>query len=219
MQQVLSQVLEKVKNRTKSSDTFDLKALDALWTACLFEATALHNLDGACVYFDVEDAKIMEYANDVEDYWEKSHGQTLNYQMACVLMTDILTSLENNRNRFYFGHAETIMPLVAFLGMFKDQDHLGSDFVKETARKWRSGLVSPFGANVIFTSKICTPKTSAEPRRFVEIRHNEHVEEVSHLCSHEGESPKMAYACSFEAFKKAIQQRIGLCNFHEMCNA
>lgn len=219
LRRFVDKVVQRIRNRFKSQDSFDHKALDSLWTACLFESTALNQQDNACRYFDLEDARVMEYIKDVEDYWEKSHGQALNYEMACLLVKDAMTSLLSRKNRFLFGHAETIIPLVSFLGLFKDPIHLGVDIDTEEQRKWRSGNVSPFGANVAFVLKTCASNASQTLTRaaYVEIRHNEQVLDLSHLCPVSG-SPRMSYSCTLEGFQAILEKRLEACDFHSMCN-
>ena len=155
---------------------------------------------------------------DVEDYWEKSFGQTLNYEMACVLAKDVVDSLDKDKIRFLFGHAETIMPLVSFLGFFRDDAHLvGNTELELKQRKWKTSVVSPFAANLQFVVRTC----GADEQKFVEIRHNEIALDLSHLCpssSSAGSDDRGFIShCTFGDFKRALRERIGACDFEQMC--
>ena len=212
LEKLREEVVQRVRIRLNATEYFSKKGLDSLWGACLFEATALDILGGACSFFTKEDAEILEYANDVEDYWEKSHGQSLNHEISCVLMNEVLLSLDSRRVKFLFGHAETIMPMAAFLGFFKDPQHIGQNYQSELSRKWRSGHVSPFAANIAFALKTCP--IGGDLMKFVEIRHNERLMDISHLCENQ---TGRKYMCPLEEFKRSLEERIGSCNFHEIC--
>ena len=94
--------------------------------------------------------------NDIEDYFEKSHGRDINWKMACNLGKEVLTYFTSktdlNVARFYFGHAETVMPFVASLGLFKQDEE--KNLFDHSKRKWKSGLIVPFAANVALVVKV-----------------------------------------------------------------
>jgi hypothetical protein len=53
------------------------KSLAYLWSACKFERTALGLPDNACAFFSAQDARELEYVEDVKDFWEKGFGFVL----------------------------------------------------------------------------------------------------------------------------------------------
>ena len=148
----------------------------ALWSACKFEVAAFDKADGACAFFNDAVAAELEYVEDVKDHWAKGSGHALNHDMTCDLVKDIaqFTAAGNVTGKFMFGHAETILPLVARLGLFTDVIVEGA---LPRARKWRTGVVSPFTANVAIVSFACDDGQSV-----VDVRHNQRSLDVSHLC-------------------------------------
>lgn len=176
-----------------------VKHVLTMWSTCRFEvgALGLPHEASTCALFDESDAETLEYAADVEDYWVKAYGHAINYEMACVLMTDIVRFLqdaagaESPRDRVFarllFGHAENVMPLVSYLGLYRDETPLGAKASRE--RKWRSSVVTPFSANLAFVLDECgddvqldKESSSSGVRWFVRIAHNERELDISHVC-------------------------------------
>ena len=57
-------------------------------------------------------------------------------------------------NRFYFGHSETIIPLLARLGIAKDDPPLSLVNIPQ-ARKWRTSLIGGESANLVMVGYQC----------------------------------------------------------------
>jgi len=121
---ILASVAQAVQER--SAQALTPKTVLSLWNACKFESTALHLYNGACLLFDETDAVKLEYVEDVKDFWTKGFGHALNYDMTCDLIKDVVRFLKDRQvtGRFLFGHAETILPLVARLGLYRDAEGL-----------------------------------------------------------------------------------------------
>lgn len=69
----------------------------------------------------------------------------------------------NNATRHHvllrFGHAENMIPMIAALNLFRDDDHLlAENFEKNLNRKFRTGNFSPFSANLAFVLHKCGEK-------------------------------------------------------------
>ncbi|XP_063095569.1 multiple inositol polyphosphate phosphatase 1 isoform X2 [Cavia porcellus] len=47
-----------------------------------------------CDVFDVDDAKVLEYLNDLKQYWKRSYGYTINSRSSCTLFQDIFQHLD-----------------------------------------------------------------------------------------------------------------------------
>merc|ERR1711879_470758 len=62
------------------------------------------------------------------------------------------------KGKFRFAHAETIMPLVSILGLYKDSTPLMADWTEEQQenRQWKTSIISPFAANVQFILYECS---------------------------------------------------------------
>ena len=163
--------------------------LGVAWDACKMESLVLQRVgvvgdgDGApgggiCALFSAEEVEALEYASDVESYWVKGHGLAINHDMACLLVTEVLDALRRGRSDdaarvprekrrladFRFAHAETVIPLVAALGLFRDAEPLmagqpspaqlpGATVARR--RAWRISAIAPMGANVALTLHRC----------------------------------------------------------------
>eukprot|EP01094_Clydonella_sp_ATCC50884_P006372 TRINITY_DN1549_c1_g2_i3.p1 TRINITY_DN1549_c1_g2~~TRINITY_DN1549_c1_g2_i3.p1 ORF type:complete len:499 (-),score=135.98 TRINITY_DN1549_c1_g2_i3:135-1631(-) len=138
-----------------------------MWTACGFEVSIADDASHFCELFEPENALLMEYGDDLKVYWQKSYGHTLNYAIACPLYDSVLggmrsavlatnTSRENATvpllGQFRFAHAETLIPFVSLLGLFKDPYPLFANSTLEqiTQRQWRTSMISPFAGNIAF---------------------------------------------------------------------
>lgn len=57
----------------------------------------------------------------------------------------------------YFGHAETVLPLLSLIGLFQDEVPLRSDnyLHHKDTRKFRTSFVTPFTTNLAFVAYTC----------------------------------------------------------------
>jgi len=65
----------------------------------------------------------------------------------------------SNHGVFYFGHAESFIPVLAALGLFHDREPLRADTFNTPslaeARKFRTSAFAPFSANLAFVLYDC----------------------------------------------------------------
>ena len=83
-------------------------------------------------------------------------------------MCDVFTLLLSYvTGQFAFGHAETVGPLMAALGLFNDSEPLRADnFAKHADRKFKTSEILPFSANVMFVLYECVPDDQHQTRYF-----------------------------------------------------
>ena len=107
-------------------------------------------------------------------YYQKGYGLALNYHMACPLLSELITVIKEKVSgdparamevaKLRFAHAETIIPLIAILGLFNESNHdmkgdptkvnhtlplCFSEIQEEMeARTWRTSLFASFAGNV-----------------------------------------------------------------------
>lgn len=202
---ILAPVLFKLRGKFHGLE-LSVKQVSYLWSACMFQGVDRPN--SACQYFDKQDAELLEFANDVGDFWEKAFGSEINYAMSCPLLEHIVESIDLGKRRFLFGHAENIMPVMTALGYFREDPELyrvgGLGNWRE--RKWRSGLVSPFGANLFVATYV--DKTGEQ---FVQLWHNGVLLSLAHLCNGK------ATDCPWSEFKASLQASMGACDFSSLC--
>ena len=97
----------------------------AFWTACIFQASVDDEVDQFCGMFNQEAVEQLNYLADLGTYYVRGYGHPLDYTIACPLLTDFMDAIDNivkspnddhsERANLRFAHAETIMPLVAYV--------------------------------------------------------------------------------------------------------
>ena len=143
----------------------------------------------------------------------------------------------SSRGVFYFGHAESLVPVLAVLGLFHDRQPLRADTFDDPslaeARKFRTSAFVPFSANVAFVLHDCAagpgPTTtrnrrpnvlngggdsflgnvSAAERYFVQLLLNERPVKFPLLC---GRS-----ICAYSELRDYYSSYIDYCHFQQEC--
>lgn len=104
--------------------------------------------------FTPSNIKILEYAEDIQFYYRKSHGSHMNLRLACPTFVDMIQHLNKNDSTspkviLYFTHSTLIYLLLTILGTIDDAIMLKSDNYKEMQyRKFQSSKICPFGSNI-----------------------------------------------------------------------
>lgn len=93
----------------------------------------------------------MEYREDLKYYYASSYGRSINSNMQCEAVADMLKHLESRdlpKVVAYFTHATAIQLFLTALGAAKDSDALRADnYYSMSRRNWRSSVLSPFASN------------------------------------------------------------------------
>ncbi|KAH8873732.1 Multiple inositol polyphosphate phosphatase 1 [Schistosoma japonicum] len=165
--------------------------LKKIFFACSYEIAVMNDYDDVspwCSLLTPNDFPIWEYLADLKHYWRKSYGYELNYKQSCPLLGEMLQQIydvainfkkgnynQNNpllhRGSFWFGHAETVLPIVAALGIFNDSvghstlHKLTADNFNERLRMiydtdipstmFRTSYIAPFAGNVALLLYYC----------------------------------------------------------------
>ncbi|KAF0884317.1 MINP1 phosphatase, partial [Crocuta crocuta] len=146
-----------------------------------------------CDVFDIDDAKVLEYLNDLKQYWKRGYGYTINSRSSCTLFQDIFQHLDKaieqkQRSQpvsspvvLQFGHAETLLPLLSLMGYFKDKEPLTAyNYKEQMHRKFRSGHIVPYASNLIFVLYHCKNATTPKEEFRVQMLLNEKVLPLAH---------------------------------------
>eukprot|EP01102_Stenamoeba_stenopodia_P009919 TRINITY_DN2948_c0_g1_i1.p1 TRINITY_DN2948_c0_g1~~TRINITY_DN2948_c0_g1_i1.p1 ORF type:complete len:576 (-),score=91.67 TRINITY_DN2948_c0_g1_i1:50-1777(-) len=157
------QIMEKLN---LTAEQWNISASDAnnMWSACGYQISVFNQTDQWCTLFNETQAEVMEAYEDISEYYSHGYGYTLNYQIATELLNDFVSSFEaviNGSNpvgkaRLRFGHAETVMPFVSLLGLFKDPEPLTANAPWLAQRQWRTSVLSPFATNVAMILYNCS---------------------------------------------------------------
>lgn len=224
-------VLQKVVSKMGiPSGVISEESVVGMYIACIFEVTIYDRENTWCQLFDEEDSLVLEYLFDLKHYWKRGHGYPISYKIGCPLLENIVSSLKNETDStseekkygaFMFAHAETLQPLYALLGLFKDYEDLRADnFLKQLERKYRTSFIVPFGANIAFVLYKCNEKdaTSSKeleglnPRSFiVQVFVNEELIGLP-CCDEQTE-------CPLETFLQCFDSKPNIsCNLSSLCS-
>jgi len=184
--------------------------LDAMYTACAFEVSAFNDSTHWCSLFDEESFDQLEFWEDLASYWQKSYGIPINYQMGCLLINEIVELFDAKLNgstqlgKLRFAHAETVLPLLAILGLYEDSPEVMSWNATQQQiqnRKFRTSDFSSFASNVVFLLSSCDSGPS------VRVFSNE-VPMVLPGCP--------SIDCPYDIFKSLFAS-YQICDFQKMC--
>ncbi|CAH8863369.1 unnamed protein product [Trichobilharzia szidati] len=163
-----------------------------IFLACSYEIAAMSDFGDSispwCKLLTPSDIPVWEYSADLKHYWLKSYGYELNYIQSCPLLGEMLTQITQavkqfasggfdqsdvsvHRGSFWFGHAETVLPVVAALGIFNESvghstvHRLTADNFDERLSMlqqdpppptmFRTGYITPFAGNIAFMVYYC----------------------------------------------------------------
>ncbi|XP_027132153.1 multiple inositol polyphosphate phosphatase 1 [Larimichthys crocea] len=141
---------------------------EAAFYLCAYEFAIKAVNSPWCQLFDEDDAKVMEYASDLREFWKRGYGHDINSKSSCMLFHDLFSRLntaarENKSGQqvaeavtIQVGHADTLLPLLTLLGFFKDSDPLTStNYASQTGRSFRTSYMLPYAANLVLVLYDC----------------------------------------------------------------
>ncbi|KAF8976462.1 PHOsphatase [Entomortierella lignicola] len=192
----------------------------------------------------------LEISNDLGEYYNYGPGIPFNKHLGCELATSLSNGIEsaldfelpmssskrngdfeddlhNFRGIFKFGHAETIMFLSSFLGLYdRNGIPLRGDMTPEqyAQREFRTSKITPFSANIAF--EVYRPKLNTSHRK-KRIEHYEDPQE-SHIPMGlvrllVNEEPTIIpgcgsdYFCEWSILKEILHRSGSGCNFDSCC--
>ncbi|XP_026729371.1 multiple inositol polyphosphate phosphatase 1-like [Trichoplusia ni] len=121
-----------------------------------------------CAAFTREDLKRLEYAEDLEMYYKYGYGSSLNKDLGCTLVKDMMTFFEKHaasdepqqpRVKIQFSEANLLLLALTALGAHRDAAPLtGDNYHTATgqSRKWATSTMTPFNANFAGVLYKCT---------------------------------------------------------------
>ncbi|XP_071071895.1 multiple inositol polyphosphate phosphatase 1 isoform X5 [Dasypus novemcinctus] len=91
----MQSILKKVA-ATLQVPVSDLNAdlIQVAFFTCSFDLAIKGVKSPWCDVFDIDDAKILEYLNDLKQYWKRGYGYTINSRSSCTLFQDIFQHLD-----------------------------------------------------------------------------------------------------------------------------
>ncbi|XP_010862990.2 multiple inositol polyphosphate phosphatase 1b [Esox lucius] len=187
--------------------------VEAAFFLCSYEFSIKSLNSPWCNLFDETDAQVLEYKNDLKQYWKRGYGHDINRKSSCTLFHDLFSRLDRAALEIRFGqvseavtiqvgHAETLLPLLALMGFFRDETPLTADnFDLQRGRTFRTSRIVPYAANLVFVLYDCSEGLRLQfllnetPLKFPGIHHQaplygtvrETYRELLHGCNFEKE--------------------------------
>eukprot|EP00064_Thunnus_orientalis_P024200 superscaffoldBa00010060_g24480 len=157
--------------------------VEAAFFLCSYELSIKSLHSPWCFLFDESDAKVLEYKSDLKQYWKRSHGHVISSLSSCPLFHHVFRTLdkagrprrsvtssdvtEHRQTRLsseaspepasvLVGHAETLLPLLSLLGLYKDKTPPTADnYSTQHGRSFRTSEIVPYAANLLFVLYDC----------------------------------------------------------------
>uniref|UniRef100_A0A8B9DDZ2 Multiple inositol polyphosphate phosphatase 1 n=1 Tax=Anser cygnoides TaxID=8845 RepID=A0A8B9DDZ2_ANSCY len=213
-------VLEKVASALcLPVEELNADLVQVAFLTCSYELAIKNVTSPWCSLFSEEDAKVLEYLNDLKQYWKRGYGYDINSRSSCILFQDIFQQLDKAGGRdskpisspliVQVGHAETLQPLLALMGFFKDDEPLrANNYIRQAHRKFRTGRIVPYAANLVFVLYHCDQVKTSKEEYQVQMLLNEKL-----MPFHHSNETISTYA-DFKDYYKDILQN---CHFKEVC--
>lgn len=188
------------------------KEVHGIYRACSYDTVQGGEISQWCRLLGEKGLRIMEYHDDLKQWWRKGYGHPLNYHMACPLLSDMFSRVDDALARqtdlkafIRFGHAETVVPLITLLGLFNSTFPFAATASYEALRDrdWRSSYITPFSANVFFVFYRC-----GDDSPVVKLLVNE-KEYRFPGCDE--------LYCPVDKVRHLLDQHLTQCNFHGLC--
>lgn len=118
--------------------------------------------------FNLEQAKVFEYAADLEDWYITGPVTTVNKRISCELIQDLLKKLDGSDGptaTAYFSHSSMIQLFLTGLGYTEDQlanPLLGDNYEKMADRTFSTSKNSPLASNVAAVRYDCSGGTKVQ---------------------------------------------------------
>ncbi|KAM6951070.1 multiple inositol polyphosphate phosphatase 1b [Aplochiton taeniatus] len=142
--------------------------VEAAYFLCSYEFAIKSLHSPWCNLFDETDAQVLEYKNDLKQYWKRGYGHSINRKSSCTLFHNLFNRLEQAAEQsrsggavseavsVQVGHGETLLPLLSLLGFFRDKAPLtAASFPGQRDRSFRTGRIVPYAANMLFVLYGC----------------------------------------------------------------
>ncbi|XP_017589276.1 PREDICTED: multiple inositol polyphosphate phosphatase 1 [Corvus brachyrhynchos] len=218
----MKKVLEKVASALcLPVEELNADLVQVAFLTCSYELAIKNVTSPWCSLFSEEDAKVLEYLNDLKQYWKRGYGYDINSRSSCILFQDIFQHLdkaveESKSSKpisspliVQVGHAETLQPLLALMGYFKDDEPLlANNYAWHTQRKFRSGRIVPYAANLVFVLYHCDHVNASQEEYQVQLLLNEKL-----LSFHHSNETISTYADLKDYYKDILEN----CHFKEEC--
>uniref|UniRef100_A0A668T589 Multiple inositol polyphosphate phosphatase 1 n=1 Tax=Oreochromis aureus TaxID=47969 RepID=A0A668T589_OREAU len=162
----VQQKIADILNVPYSSISYDVA--EAAFYLCAYEFAIRSVKSPWCELFDDDDAKVIEYASDLREFWKRGYGHDINSKASCILFHDVFSRMDKTATQnklgqqvteavtVQVGHADTLLPLLTLLGFFNDSEPLTStNYAAQAHRSFRTSHMLPYAANLLLVLSDC----------------------------------------------------------------
>ncbi|XP_017146615.1 multiple inositol polyphosphate phosphatase 1 [Drosophila miranda] len=209
----MQSAVEHVRGSTQLPD-LGPEDVELMYMVCAFETSWQRRRQREsvwCSFFDVDALRALEFAKDLEYYWNDGYGYELTHRIACPAIADMFSAIDpvsqampRANATFYFTHSGTLLKLLAHLGLAKDKEalthkHFGSE------RLWRTSEIDAFATNLAFLRYEC----EQEPPRVLVL----HQERAVRLPG----CPQDEDLCPLATIRRLYADSVERCDFEALC--
>ncbi|KAL3877131.1 hypothetical protein ACJMK2_034884 [Sinanodonta woodiana] len=188
---------------------------------CAAELSSVNSTEWCDMIKDNE-REILEYAHDLEDYYERMYGHPVMGEISCPLVQDMFSDMDSIVNggtvhhpgKFYFGHSSTMTSFYAVFGFFKDQPLQANKFKELRERDFMGSKAISFSSNIALALYSCAPnggKSINKPidrKYIIQMFVNEEKVKIP-IC---GEDP-----CFYGELRNRLSSMIDMCDIESVC--
>jgi len=181
-----------------STDLFPDSEIYSMQELCGFETT-VRGWSPWCTVFTHSEWRAFEYARDIIHFYRAGPGTPYSRAMGHLWLNatkNLLVEGPQSAGPLYFSfvHDGDIVPMLASLGLFEDEQDLPVTHIVND-RKWKTSQVTPMGGRILFERLTCAD------RKFVRIIVNDGVVSLPTCANGPGSS------CELEEFAEYIDAR------------
>ncbi|XP_044759287.1 multiple inositol polyphosphate phosphatase 1-like isoform X2 [Coccinella septempunctata] len=154
------QMVRDVFKRLGFRYTGDEAVIRNMYDMCRYEkAWYLNDPSPWCSVFNRKQLELLEYAEDLQDYYYSGYGNPANAKVGCLLVKDMFEMMKKVVNgepadaykvSHYFTHSTQFLRFLTAMGIAKDHTPLTADnYYQQKSRQWKLSQIDPFGANLV----------------------------------------------------------------------
>ncbi|XP_057306943.1 multiple inositol polyphosphate phosphatase 1-like [Hydractinia symbiolongicarpus] len=185
------------------------------WDIIMFNGS-LQN--GICSMFTQDELSVIEYNEDMDDYYKRSNAYELSYKSSCPLLRDIYNSIKTKIGKpdsfsgiFRAGHSDTMLPFFALLGVYTNEIKMtSSNYITNKNRTFRGGCLAPFSSNLYFVLYKKNNGGNSTKDYKIQLYVNERLTKIPGCSS--------ITDCTFQEFDRQYKSIVDNCDYKKMCD-
>ncbi|KAL7290244.1 hypothetical protein TKK_0015946 [Trichogramma kaykai] len=160
-------LLNNVSSRLGFAYAIHNDSIQLMYDMCRYDkAWNIAELSPWCSVFSKQELMILEYTEDLEEYYKSGPGREVNSKLGCPLLNDMFDHFKNlergnfnnePRGIFYFAHSTTLLNLLSSLDIRKDTTPLLShNYHSMERRRFKTSEIDAFASNLVAVFYRCS---------------------------------------------------------------